>query len=85
MNAVSRAAGAWMPTTTATEPITAASEYAGAVEARPIESPSMNPIPLALRPSSSSTGADRSGSCSARHSRALPSEDRGFYVSRARM
>ena len=43
-NDASIAAGAWTPTITVSVPITAASEYAGAVDESPIASDSVKPI-----------------------------------------
>ena len=43
-NDTSSAPGAWTPTMTTSEPMIAASEYAGAVEASPITSESTKPI-----------------------------------------
>jgi len=57
MNDASSTAGAWTPTATTTSPMTAASEYAGAVDARPITSASVNPIAFAFSPCSDSSGA----------------------------
>jgi hypothetical protein len=51
-NEASSTAGACTPTATTTSPITAASEYAGAVDASPITSASVKPIALAFRPCS---------------------------------
>jgi len=57
MNAVSRIAGACTPAATTIEPMTAANEYAGAVEAIPMISASTKPIALDLRPLPPVSGA----------------------------
>jgi hypothetical protein len=49
-NESSSTPGAWTPTATTIAPITAASEYAGAVESRPIASPSTKPMASFSRP-----------------------------------
>ena len=87
MNAVRSAAGAWTPTMTTIEPITAASEYAGAVEASPIASAPRKPIASALRVSCCSAGAAAGidapstwpppGPCPAESDRALTIESSG--------
>jgi hypothetical protein len=57
MNDASSTAGACTPTVTTTIPSTAASEYAGAVEAMPMISPSTKPIASFFSPCSLRSGA----------------------------
>ena len=60
MNDASSAAGAWTPTITTSEPMTAASEYAGAVDASPMTRASTNPIAFAFSPACSPSAGGRS-------------------------